>query len=318
MKSSSIELSVVIPTYNDGFLLETALDSVISQSGPIPAMEIICVNDGSTSPESIEVLSRIESLDPRILVVNLDKNSGVSVARNEGAARARGEWLIFFDADDTWRPGSLGKVWEQIRLHPDAEWVTADWACCTKDRIIDPEGAALARDNFSARLLQAAYRENSTIRIERPMEAALRGGLSTPGACFIKCSLLERFGDYSTTLRYAEDFDMYQRYAPHTDMYFVPVILLNYLQWHKPDRGRLKPEGYWTAEALKRRLDEPEYRAYKKLIRDEINWNLRDDLYRFREKKNRMQALEAAFRLLYQYPLDRVGWRSIAAALLGR
>jgi len=89
------KVSVVIPCYNQGEFLADAISSILAQT--FQNFEIIVVNDGSTDPNSIEILKNLHY--PKTRVIH-QKNLGPSGARNAGAARARGEYLLSLDADD--------------------------------------------------------------------------------------------------------------------------------------------------------------------------------------------------------------------------
>ncbi len=92
------KISIIIPVYNTEKYLKRCLESVCNQT--LKDIEIICINDAS-SDNSIDILKEFEKKDNRIKVINLDKNEGVSVARNSGLETARGEYLGFVDSDDT-------------------------------------------------------------------------------------------------------------------------------------------------------------------------------------------------------------------------
>ena len=72
------------------------LESLIRQGANL---EFIFVSDGSTDCWIAERLERLEKEDNRVVVIN-QENKGVSVARNIGMDKARGEYLAFCDADD--------------------------------------------------------------------------------------------------------------------------------------------------------------------------------------------------------------------------
>ncbi len=90
------EFSIVIPVYNVAQYLRECLDSVLEQS--LTDWEAICVDDGSTDGSGA-ILDEYAARDVRFMVVH-QANAGVSAARNAGMALARGEWLVFVDADD--------------------------------------------------------------------------------------------------------------------------------------------------------------------------------------------------------------------------
>ncbi|MGJ1396140.1 glycosyltransferase family 2 protein [Sphingobacterium multivorum] len=92
-----IAVSVVIPVYNVEKYLDETIQSVLDQE--LQDFEILLVNDGSLD-SSAAICQKYASLDPRIYFFDQD-NAGVSVARNNGLNRARGEYVYFLDSDDT-------------------------------------------------------------------------------------------------------------------------------------------------------------------------------------------------------------------------
>lgn len=97
MVSTNVKVSVVVPVYNVAPYLHRCLDSLLTQT--LGDIEIICVDDKSTD-NSLEILRMYAQQDKRVRVIALDKNSGVSVARNIGIDAACGEYLGFVDSDD--------------------------------------------------------------------------------------------------------------------------------------------------------------------------------------------------------------------------
>lgn len=93
----SIDVSVIIPVYNTKDYLIKSINSILNQS--LKDIEIIIIDDGSTDG-SFDVIKRYKEIDPRVVIVKLDKNSGQSVARNIGLNIARGKYVYFFDSDD--------------------------------------------------------------------------------------------------------------------------------------------------------------------------------------------------------------------------
>ena len=89
-------ISIVVPIYNAQRFLPRCLDSLVNQT--FRDIEILCVNDGSTD-DSLAIVWRYAQSDERVLVID-QPNGGLSAARNVGMAHARGEYLLFIDADD--------------------------------------------------------------------------------------------------------------------------------------------------------------------------------------------------------------------------
>lgn len=103
------KVSVIIPVYNVEQYLSRCLDSVISQN--FNDMEIICINDGSKDA-SLRILEEYAGKDSRIVIID-KKNAGVSAARNDGIAAAKGEYLAFLDGDDFWEADCLAKIYQE-------------------------------------------------------------------------------------------------------------------------------------------------------------------------------------------------------------
>lgn len=90
-------ISIIIPVFNCEKSIKRTVDSIIS-SGLID-YEIVIVNDGSTD-NTASVCNNLCS-QYRFIKYSEQKNSGVSAARNRGISIATGEYILFFDADDT-------------------------------------------------------------------------------------------------------------------------------------------------------------------------------------------------------------------------
>ena len=104
--NSTLNISIVIPVYNAAEFLARSVGSVLMQE--FDSFELILVNDGSTD-DSAALCDEFASNDMRVRVIHKE-NGGVSSARNAGIEAARGEYVMFLDADDGIRDGSLEKM----------------------------------------------------------------------------------------------------------------------------------------------------------------------------------------------------------------
>jgi glycosyltransferase involved in cell wall biosynthesis len=124
-------VSVIIPTYNSGCYIRQAIDSVLAQT--CPNYEIIVVDDGST--DDIQ-----EQLTPyrNKIIYQYQSNQGLSAARNTGLDIARGEFLIFLDADDYLvMPTMLVLQLDCFKARPDLDVVHSGW------QLVDENGNVL-------------------------------------------------------------------------------------------------------------------------------------------------------------------------------
>ncbi|MGP1625027.1 glycosyltransferase family 2 protein [Prevotella koreensis] len=115
------KISVIIPLYNKEKIVERSVNSVLSQS--FKNFELIIVDDGSTD-NSFEIVNNIK--DDRIRLMR-QENGGPSKARNTGAKRACGEWIVFLDADDELLPSALEVFILSIKKHEDANFICCEY-----------------------------------------------------------------------------------------------------------------------------------------------------------------------------------------------
>lgn len=93
----NIDVSVIVPVYNSEEYIGTTLDSIINQD--FKSFEVIVIDDGSTD-NSLEIINQKLSESTISYNVIHQENSGVSSARNRGIDVAKGNYLVFIDADD--------------------------------------------------------------------------------------------------------------------------------------------------------------------------------------------------------------------------
>jgi len=100
-------VSVLVPCWNAAGSVERALQSVL-EARDFP-LECVVVDDGSTDG-TLDIVRAVAASDPRVVVIALSENAGVSNARNRGLDVVRGTWLTLLDADDRFLPGGLGTL----------------------------------------------------------------------------------------------------------------------------------------------------------------------------------------------------------------
>ena len=117
-------VGVVVTAYDQGRTVEEAVRSVLAQTCPVD--EVVVVDDGSTDPESLEILTGLPLLGspdgPPVQVVH-QPNRGVSAARNTGIAALSSEHVAVLDGDDLWEPTFVEKT--LARLTADGTVVAA-------------------------------------------------------------------------------------------------------------------------------------------------------------------------------------------------
>lgn len=111
-----MQFSVIIPVYNAVKYLEPCLDSVLAQEGEA-SYEVILVDDGSTDTSGA-ICDRYAARYENFRVLHTE-NYGLPSARNHGLEHAEGEYVLFLDADDLWKPELLSTVAALVTARPD-------------------------------------------------------------------------------------------------------------------------------------------------------------------------------------------------------
>lgn len=111
-----VDISVVIPCYNNAPHVRLAVESALSQQ-PKPR-QVIVIDDGSTDG-SAEILKELSETRPEVEAV-FQQNAGGSKARNAGLQRVTGNYIAFLDADDLWLPGKLKRQIELLESDTQA------------------------------------------------------------------------------------------------------------------------------------------------------------------------------------------------------
>ncbi|MBI5222268.1 MAG: glycosyltransferase family 2 protein [Candidatus Magasanikbacteria bacterium] len=122
-------ISIIIPVYNQAKELRLALDSIQKQT--YRNLEVIVVDDGSKAKFSIFNFSaspagRQFSIDLPVQFVR-QENTGAPAARNRGLEMAKGEYVIFWDADIVGRPEMLEKLKKKLNEHPEANFAYCNY-----------------------------------------------------------------------------------------------------------------------------------------------------------------------------------------------
>lgn len=108
-------LSIIVPIYNiPENYFQKCMDSLVNQT--LSEIEIILVDDGSRI-ECADKCDELASQDSRIRVLH-QANQGVSVARNNGIAMAKGDWITFVDADDWVELDAYEKLYKELISNP--------------------------------------------------------------------------------------------------------------------------------------------------------------------------------------------------------
>ena len=110
-------LSLIIPTYNE----EGAVEDIVRRCDDAleGEYEILVIDDGSTDATP-GILKKIDL--PSLRVIRHTKNLGNGASIKTGIREARGEWIATIDADDTYQPEDIPRLFENL-LHEEADMI---------------------------------------------------------------------------------------------------------------------------------------------------------------------------------------------------
>ncbi len=157
-------VSVVIPCYRCAATVGRAVTSALAQSAP--PLEVILVNDAS--PDGTGAVLEQLAREPRVRVISLARNGGAAAARNAGWDAARGEFVAFLDADDTWHPRKLEIQRGFMRRRPQYP-MTAHWmAYADEPARVEPAGEEVPFTEIAFRsMLYRNWFHTSSVMLRR-------------------------------------------------------------------------------------------------------------------------------------------------------
>ena len=182
-------VSVIVPAFNGATTLGRTLDSLLAQS--FASWEAIIVDDGSAD-DTVDVAAGYARGDARIRVEQR-WHRGVSAARNAGLAGARGEWILFLDADDTIAPTMLERALASAASDEAIGAVHVAWE-------------EISVDGRAMRTVCCEVQDNLFALTARTCPVAIH-------SCLVRRSVLRNAGWFDCSLALGEDWDLWQRVA---------------------------------------------------------------------------------------------------------
>lgn len=210
--------SIIIPTYNDSEKIKRAVSSVMNQS--FKGWELIVVDDGSTDGTS--KIIELFLLDDRISYIK-KINAGVAAARNTGYKKSKGEYIIFLDSDDEFKPELLNDF----------------------DRIINSKkkigvvSCGVITDN--SKTLPCVHAGISQSKY-----------LNLSGSFCMKREVFKNCGCYDENLKQSENWEMMARalhYCEKTNYIIESIDSCNLIYHHQKTAEQTKTRDLYRAEA---------------------------------------------------------------------
>ncbi|MGN6202407.1 MAG: glycosyltransferase family 2 protein [Solirubrobacterales bacterium] len=220
----SVVVSVIVPVHGGAALTRRCLDLVLAE---FPAdAELIVVDDASPD----ETPKLLASYGDAIETLRLEENAGFARACNEGAARARGELLVFLNNDVEPEPGWLGALRRHTEEHPEAAAVGAK--LLYPNGSVQHAGVVFGQDGYPHHLYAGFPADHPAVNRARPMQAVT-------GACLlVRRGAFEAAGGFDAGyLNSLEDVDLCLRIGEAGgEVHYCPEAVLVHLE--SASRGR--------------------------------------------------------------------------------
>ena len=304
-------VSVIMPVFNTGAYLREAVQSVLLQrplETPLPTWELIVIDDHSSCPATLAILSEIVDY-PHVRVLRNRRGKGAAGARNSGIEAARGAWIAFLDADDIWFPQALALRWQVQAEHPDADWIGG------RIRLLRPAGAPAGFAPLTQLLAQAGGAAVAPARrMARPVAALAEECLVIPTTALIRRTLIVVKGMFDGRLQRAEDYHLWLRCALDTDLWMLPTEIA-YYRIHGASLTHGDAPRFLHEDAmLDMLLRAPGWRAHRALLIGRMDLVLQDHCYFYRGRQRYGSAVRCALQWLARRPFKVAAWKELLAS----
>src|SRR5262245_6891955 len=203
-------VTVIIPCFRQAHLLKEAIDSVSAQS--YPHHETIVIDDGSPD-DTAEVIRRFAHVR-----YTRQENQGVGAARNAGISLAKGQYLVFLDADDRLLPHHLETNLKAFHEYPDAGFVCGDYRWFGADDTWHAHDCRPSPDHYGT-LLQ-------------------RNFVGPPHVVMFSKRVMEEVGGFRVDVTPSEDQEIFMRIARNYPVHCHHTIVAEYRR--HPEQNSLK------------------------------------------------------------------------------
>ena len=193
-------VSVIIPTYNRGWIVKEAIDSVLEQD--FSDYELIVVDDGSDD----DTPAILKTYGKKIAVLR-QPNKGVSAARNRGIEAAAGSLIAFLDSDDVWLPRKLSAQVKFFKQNPEA--------------VINQTQEHWIRNGIRVNPKKRHHKFSGMI-----FERSLALCLVSPSAVMLKKNLFGIVGVFDEELPACEDYDLWLRISCRYPVHLIDTVFV--------------------------------------------------------------------------------------------
>ena len=202
---NEIEISVVMPVFNEQDSLKQTMQSILDQDGI--KLELIVIDDGSTD-NSRKILDQFVAQDRRVVIIS-QENQGITKALINGCHHAKADFIARQDAGDWSLPGRLQKQLELLRARPNIVLSS------TGSRYFSERGELLFEAHLSSQEARQGIKANSLDSIKGP---------SHHGCTMFRRDAYEKVGGYRADFLVAQDLDLWTRLSSFGEHVALPQV----------------------------------------------------------------------------------------------
>lgn len=197
-------VSIILAVHNGESTLDAALASLHKQTWA--DFEVIVIDDASTD-QTATILKKWQDRfsKQKFLIIPNHQNQGLTRSLLTGLSHIRGRYIARIDADDTWRPTKLAQQVNWLNEHPECG-IVGSWYI-NKTR----------HSTNEIRLPTTDAQIRSRIFYQNPFGHS---------CIVVRKKLLEAAGSYDPTIRFGQDYDLWFRLLPLTQLANIPQFLV--------------------------------------------------------------------------------------------
>jgi GT2 family glycosyltransferase len=206
-------IDVIVPCYNYGRYLASAVGSALDQ----PGVDVrILVIDNASEDNSLAVARELSARDPRVQVLARATNQGATASYNAGLDWAAADYLLVLDADDMLAPGALARAAALLDANPDVVFVHGCESRLQPDGTLHPP---LDTPEVPHPVPQFECGREFVARL-------CRHPVNSVGANTVvrRTTTQKRVGHYNPALPYTDDLEMWLRLAMQGRVAFTPAV----------------------------------------------------------------------------------------------
>jgi glycosyltransferase involved in cell wall biosynthesis len=207
MNNVDIKISVLMGIYSENEIwLKDSINSILNQT--FTQFEFIIINDNPERELNTSILNEFKLSDKRIIVINNEKNLGLTRSLNIGLKLAKGKYIARMDADDISLPNRFSKQFSFMEAHKEVV------ACGSFIKIF-------GKINRVDTSLPTSYESFRNVLL-------LKNPLPHPTA-FIRNEILKKNSiTYDENLKFSQDFGLWANLSMYGALSNIPKILLKY------------------------------------------------------------------------------------------